>query len=395
MRVLHVIPGLELRDGGPSRAIRAMTTVLQQRGIEIVIATTHHRAEGPAHDAGLTVPVLSFPRQTAPGWKLSLPLAQWLDHHAGRFDLLHLHSTFCFTTLAGAWLARRRQRPYIIRPLGTLDAWSRQQQAWKKSPYYALFERRNLAHAAALHATSESEAGHLRRLGLPTPIAIIPLGFDLPAAPPPRTISSPLQLLFLSRLHPKKNLPVLFEAVRILQQGGMTLTLTIAGDGEDGYCEELQRLIAALGLQETILFTGWVDGDQKRDLLARSHLFVLPSLQENFGIAVLEALGAGLPAVLSTEVALSAEVVQAGAGMVVPPQEPAELADAIRRLTDPAVHAVASRAAVRLAQEKFSLTAMTDGLLHLYRSITHHTITHHTITDHSIPDHSIPGELQS
>ncbi len=370
MRVLHVIPGLDLRDGGPSRAIRAMTTALQQRGIETVIATTHDRHDGPAQDAGLSVPVISFPRQVTPGWKLSLPLAQWLDHHAGSFDLLHLHSTFCFTTLAAASMARMHQRPYIIRPLGTLDAWSRQQRAWKKRPYYALFERRNLAHAAALQATSESEAGHLRQLELPTPIAIVPLGLDLPPAPLPRAMDAPLRLLFLSRLHPKKNLPVLFEAVRLLRQNGMTLTLTVAGDGPEDYREELQRLAAAIGLQEAVSFTGWVDGDQKQDLLARSHLFVLPSLQENFGIAVLEALGTGLPAILSTEVALSSEVVRAKAGLAVPPHEPAQLAEAIHRLADPAAYAAASRSASRLAHEKFSLTAMTDGLLQLYRTMT-------------------------
>lgn len=370
MRVLHVIPGLELRDGGPARAIRAMTTALQQRGIEVEIATTHRREEGPAQDATLTVPVVSFPRQAMPGWKLSLPLAQWLHRHADRFDVLHLHSTFCYTTLAAATAARARNRPYIIRPLGTLDAWSRQQHAWKKRPYYALIERRYLARAAALHATSQSEAGHLRRLHLPAPIAVVPLGFDLPPATPPRRLDGPLRLLFLSRLHPKKNLPTLFEAIRRLRQNGMALTLTIAGDGPDGYREHLQRLATAMDLQTSVFLTGWVDGEQKQELLAQSHLFVLPSLQENFGIAVLEALAAGLPVVLSSEVALANEVTQAQAGESVPPQDPAALAAAICRLADPAAHAMASREAVRLAHGKFNLHAMSDGLLNLYRTTT-------------------------
>lgn len=368
MRVLHVIPGLELRDGGPSRAIRAMTAALQQRGIETVIATTHLREEGPARDTALTVPVVSFPRQGLPAWKASLPLSQWLYRHVDRFDLLHLHSTFCFTTLVAATIARIRQRPYIIRPLGTLDVWSRRQHAWKKRPYYALIERRNLAHAAALHATSESEASHLRQLGLPTPVAVVPLGFDLPA-PSARPVGLPLHLLFLSRLHPKKNLPVLFAAVRRLIQEGLPVQLTIAGDGPSGYREELQRQVAAMGLQEVVFFTGWVDGQPKQDLLARSHLFVLPSLQENFGIAVLEAMAAGLPAVVSSEVALAAEIVQARAGLAVPPQDPALWADAIGKLAEASVHASASREAVRLAHEKFSLDAMTDGLLRLYRTV--------------------------
>lgn len=375
MRVLHVIPGLEWRDGGPSQAIRAMTTALQQRGLEVVIATTRPRDEelangAPAQDTGLTVPVVSFPRQGAPNWKLSLPLARWLQQNIGRFDLLHLHATFCYTTLMAARIAHAKRRPYIIRPLGTLDVWSRQQHAWKKRPYFALIERRNLLHAAALHATSESEAGHLRRLHLPTPIAVIPLGFDLPPAPPLRALASPLRLLFLSRLHPKKNLPVLFEAVRRLHHEGVALTLTVSGDGPVSYRDELQRLTTALGLHQVISFTGWVDGHRKQELLAQSHVFVLPSLQENFGISVLEALGAGLPVVLSSEVALSAEVTQAGAGIAVPPHDPAALAAAILRITEPAAYTDASRAAVCLAHQSFSRAAMTDGLLHLYRTIT-------------------------
>lgn len=368
MRVLHVIPGIGIRDGGPSRAIRAMASGLRDRGIDVTVATTHS-VHGEMDAADLTVPLVSFARQFAPGWKLSLPLAQWLWRHAAEFDLLHLHSTFCYTTLAAAAIARAQGLPYIIRPLGTLEPWSLRQKAWRKRPYYALVERGNLSHASALHATSESEAGHLRRLRLAAPVTVVPLGFELPPAPQRRLVQPPLRLLFLSRLHPKKNLPALLEAVARLRRERMAVTLTIAGDGPAEYRAHLQRLAVQLGLRDDVVFTGWVDGPEKSALLAQAHLFVLPSLQENFGIAVVEALAAGLPVVLTTEVALAAEVTLAEAGASVPSSDPDTLAQAIRELSRPERYVAAARNAQQLARTHFSLDRMTDGLLSLYHKV--------------------------
>jgi glycosyltransferase involved in cell wall biosynthesis len=184
----------------------------------------------------------------------------------------------------------------------------------------ALIERRNLAAAAALHVTTAAERQQTEALALPAPCLQIPLGVPLPPPLPqaPIDAAAPRRLLFLSRLHRKKQLEHLLQALALLRTADPQLRwqLQIAGEGEPAYVAALQQQAARLGLGDAIAWLGFVEGEAKWQLLRQADWFVLPSASENFGIAVVEALAVGTPVLISPEVALAPEVAAARAGLV-------------------------------------------------------------------------------
>jgi glycosyltransferase involved in cell wall biosynthesis len=181
-----------------------------------------------------------------------------------------------------------------------LEPWAWGHHAWKKRPVWQLLERKNLASAALLHATSEQEAQSFRDRGLRVPIAIIPNGVELPGYDEPNTghcpTSSKRTLLFLSRIHPKKGLSMLLEAWAKVRPSGWNLK--IVGPDEGGHRKELEKQATSLGLADVVSFHDAVRGkDAKSALFREASLFVLPTHSENFGIAVAEAMAHGLPVI--------------------------------------------------------------------------------------------------
>jgi glycosyltransferase involved in cell wall biosynthesis len=326
VRALHVIPSAAPGDGGPNVAVRALARGLVARGVDVTVATTNADGDG-ALDVPIDSPVIEdgvvyrFFARTVPGsWKFSWPLTRWLWAHAGSYDVVHVHALFSYATIPGCRAALHAPVPYIVRPLGTLSEWSLGHRAWKKRPYYALLERSHLDMAAAIHVTSAAEAEDVAKLGYADRARVIPLGVDITEPRPARDrpeADRPLELLFLSRLHQKKNIPLLLRAIASIPAAPRVVRLTVAGDGESGYRAELEALATSLGVADRVRFVGQVGGDDKRRLLSASDCFVLPSAHENFGIAVAEALGAGLPVIVTPGVALAPNVEAAGAGLVV------------------------------------------------------------------------------
>src|SRR5262249_4221268 len=235
-----------------------------------------------------------FARSVPGSWKFSWPMTRWLWANAGAYDVVHVHALFSYATIPGCRAAARAPVPYVLRPLGTLSGWSLNRRRWKKRPYYALLERSHLAMAAAIHVTSQAEAEDVARLGYGNRARVIPLGVDVGARPlrPGRVASGsdPLRLLFLSRLHEKKNVPMLLRALATATNNVRRIELTVAGDGDPAYRDHLAELADQLGLRDIVSFAGHVDGTAKERAFAEADCFVLPSAHENFGLAVAEAL---------------------------------------------------------------------------------------------------------
>jgi len=326
VRVLHIIPSAAPVDGGPNVAVRAIARGLVRRGIDVTVATTN-AAGARSLDVPLDTPVIDdgvvfryFARSVPGSWKFSWPMTRWLWANAATYDVVHVHALFSYATIPGCRAAARVPVPYILRPLGTLSGWSLGHRRWKKRPYYALLERPHLAGASAIHVTSEAEAEDVARLGYGGRARVIPLGVDVGARPSRRAHtangSEPLRLLFLSRLHEKKNVPLLLRALATAASPSRRIELTVAGDGDPGYRDQLAELAAELGLRDVVSFAGHVDGIAKARAFADADCFVLPSAHENFGLAVAEALAAGLPAIVTQNVALARDVRAAGAGVV-------------------------------------------------------------------------------
>lgn len=326
MRVLHVIPSAAPVDGGPNVAVRAMARGLASTGIDVTVATTN-ASGAESLDVPVDTPVIDdgvvfryFSRSVPGSWKFSWPMTRWLWANAGAYDVVHVHALFSYATIPGCRAAAHVPVPYVLRPLGTLSDWSLGHRRWKKRPYYALLERSHLAMASAIHVTSEAEATDVTRLGYGPRARVIPLGVTVGDRPVRRTRvangSEPLRLVFLSRLHEKKNVPLLLRAVADAANANRPIELTVAGDGAPGYRAHLTALADQLGLGDTVSFVGHVDGAAKDRILAEADCFVLPSAHENFGLAVAEALAAGLPTIVTPNVALSREIQAAGAGVV-------------------------------------------------------------------------------
>ncbi len=330
------------------------------------------------------IPVQLFPRWSPPlrplrEFAYAPALADWLKHHLHEWDLLHVHSLFSWPASRGMAIARARGTPYLIHCLGHLQPWSLGQSAWRKRLYLSLIERRNLNGAAALQATSPMEAADFARLRLLPPVLDLPLGVNLPElredartqlgqALPQLEADGP-RLLFLSRLHPKKGLECLLEALALLQrhQPQRPWQLLIAGSGEPTYVQELRRLAERLAIANRCHWLGFVGGDRKDLLLQGCDWFVLPSAAENFGIAVAEALAAATPVLLSPQVGLAAAVAEAGAGLL-SPVDPLQLAESLSAaLQRP--HAPLAQAARRLAEERYAWSSLAGRMIEGYEQI--------------------------
>jgi glycosyltransferase involved in cell wall biosynthesis len=234
-----------------------------------------------------------------------------------------------------------------------------------------LVEKRNLDAASLLHFTTPRERDEcFTAFGQSFPSLVLPLGVRLPSLlPEVKSQKEGLRLLFLSRLHPKKQLEVVLKALSLLQteypQGHWQLD--IAGSGEPAYLSSLQKLAGQLNLTQRCRWLGHVQGDAKTSLLQQADWFLLPSAAENFGIAVVEAMAAGTPVIVSPQVAVADMIVAAGAGLVCP-SDPAALCTVLRKHFQGPSSAM-RMAARSLAETTFSWSSVADQLETSYRQM--------------------------
>jgi glycosyltransferase involved in cell wall biosynthesis len=307
MQIVHSIPSLIPESGGPARSVTGLCTALAYRGLSIDLISLD---VGP-HFGSPIIPPPELVSTTFVPNRLAVGMRQlWAPQFKQTLQriiqeksvrIIHDHCLWLPTNGAAAKTAGQLSIPLIVSTRGMLEPWALQHSRWKKWLMWQLYQRRNLAGARALHATSLTEAENLRRLGLSQPIAVIPNGVEIPAIfhsngrpnqPQKRT------LLFLSRLHPKKGLLNLVQAVK--QLAPLDWQIILAGPDEGGHRAEVEAAIRAAGLSHSFIFTGPVDDTQKWALYRQADLFVLPSFSENFGIVIAEALAGGVPVITTT-----------------------------------------------------------------------------------------------
>jgi glycosyltransferase involved in cell wall biosynthesis len=364
MRVVHVIPSVAERSGGPATAIIPMCRALMQQGIEVLLVST---------DAGLKehnvaeykgVPAMLFPSEFGESFKYSRPLASWLTLNIRQFDLAHVHAVFNHSSVAAARACRRAGVSYIIRPLGTLDPWSMSQKSLRKRLFWQIAGKRMVQGAAAVHYTSEGEKLSTERLTGLNHGRVVPLGIEKTSATTRKTVAHPY-VLVLSRLHPKKGLDVLIDAFLSLASQFSNWRLVIAGDGPPDYVSKLKNKASQC---DRVVFTGWVDGEQKDALLGCASLLALPSYQENFGLCVMEAMSHSVPVLVSPGVNLAPEIVKADAGWVAAIDEESLTSKLTEALSDEAQRVKRGRAGQQLSL-LYSWENATKSLVQLYQQV--------------------------
>lgn len=293
MKILHVISSLDTMAGGTSKYVAELGIHLaakeQHVGIFSRSSANNYLSKSPSTNLELfLVNNAAFKKA--------------FDKHIKyyNYDIWHGHGIWQLPVHWMSNCAKSKKIPYIISPHGMLEPWALNAGKWKKRLALALYQRKDLARAACIHATAEMEAQNIRNLGFRNPIAVIPNGIDLAEFPlrPPPTGKEKKTVLFLSRIHPKKGIELLIEAWFCLNsQLKSNWVVEIAGNGDAGYIKSLQKHIEEHNLASEIKIIGPQFGASKIAAYMRADLFVLPTYSENFGIVVAEALACGVPVI--------------------------------------------------------------------------------------------------
>ncbi len=368
LHVIQTIGSIAENSGGPARTLRDLGEALARAGTRVTIVAGHD----PARDDALVLadPALVETRLVPRGRGLP-PFADTIRPLlGGDGTILHDNGIWAPANIAAGLAARRLGLPLVITPHGMLEPWALAYRRARKTIAWHLYQRHLLAGAAGLVATAPSEAAAIRARVPGKPVAIIANGVAAPAIVPDRRgrdTATARQLLYLSRLHPKKNLPSLLTAWAGLaaQPEFAAWTLVIAGPDELGHRAALEAQARPLG--DRVRFTGPIAEADKAALFAASDLFVLPTFSENFGIVVAEALAAGVPAIVSTG-APWASLVKERCGWHVG-TDPASLAAALAaamRLPDAERRAMGARGHAHVARD-FGWPGIAARMLDYYR----------------------------
>src|SRR5260221_290838 len=295
MRVLHVVPTYlpATRYGGPIFAVHGLCKALAGRGHEVEVFTTNVDGKGVS-DVALDAAVeldgvrIRYFASTIRRIYFSPEMRKALRARVREFDIVHAHSVFLWPTASAAHAAQLANVPYIVSPRGMLVPELIQRKSrLSKMAWISLVERRNFKHACAVHFPSERELEDCGRLSVAVPrAAVVPNGIDIPMVR--SETRDPSLVLSLGRINWRKGLDRLIDAVVRLEGA----RLIIAGGDDEGYAAKLPR-------HDRVTFVGEVAGEEKERLLATAAMLVLPSISENFGNAVLEAMAQATPVVVT------------------------------------------------------------------------------------------------
>ncbi len=350
MRILHIassyLPAYE--HGGPILSVHNLNKWLAKKREEITVYTAKRQKNKKEEKRIIDgVEVHYFPFSGYIHFTFSLKMFFALKKNIKDFDLVHITGVWNFPVWAAAFWARRCGIPYIISPRGSLMKEPLEKKSsLKKKIHLILAGKKILKEADLVHFTAGKEREEYEKTGLPMRKAIvIPNGIESK-----QMANSEWQMagkfkkkygiaeeskivLSLGRLNWKKGFDTLIPAFKLLvtsYQLPVTPCLVIAGPDEGGYKNKILELIANSKLQvgKDIIFTGQLLDEAKEAAFRATDVFVLPSYSENFGMAVVEAMGYGLPVIITEGVGISPEIKEAGAGIVINKDEK-ELAEAI------------------------------------------------------------------
>ena len=290
MRILHYIPSIDRAAGGTTFYMQQLSKKLGKL-VELHVAT---------HKSGDAIPlkksILHYISGTANSFGMQKSWLALLDElHP---DVVHVNCCWLPGCALTVLSAKKRGYKVVLTTHGMLEPWIIRRHYWtRKLPALLLYQRRAVSRADCIHATAESERQNLLKLGYNSNIQVIANGIDVDEIVMKQSWKRRREILFLSRIHVKKGINYLLEAVAQLRNELNGYTIRIAGEGDAAYINELKQQANILGISEMICFEGGVYGDKKWELYRNADIFVLPTHSENFGIVVAEALACGTPVI--------------------------------------------------------------------------------------------------
>jgi poly(glycerol-phosphate) alpha-glucosyltransferase len=301
MRVGFLVSSVSRKAGGLFESVRGLAKAVASTNADVQVFGIRDEQSAVDLQEWQPLSVQTFrPRLRAWGYSNQLVPAM----SDAELDVLSVHGLWKYCSVGSHRWHRQAGRPYVVHPHGMLESWAVRNAMWKKRVAALVYENQHLREAACLRALSEAEAQSIRSYGLHNPICVIPNGVDLPdlnESNPKTQSANQKTLLYLGRLHPKKNISNLIRAWNETfhsQRGSDDRwVLAIAGWDQGGYENELKRL----AMDTSVVFLGPQFGADKSARYRNCDAFILPSLSEGLPIAVLEAWSHAKPVLMSPE----------------------------------------------------------------------------------------------
>ncbi len=318
MKALHLIPYMHPSAGGPPVVADRFCRHLIPHGWEVEVITTDNYAREDdsswIEDYQAPYKLTVLPSRGKKGFGFSSSLKRELRAKLPTTDIVHIHNLWSYFNIQGSRLCRKLSIPFVVSTHGMLDPHSLARKSWKKRAYGNWIEWPQLRSATGMIYThsEEQRLAEQQCSGLPEG-HVIPLAADDPPSKDRQALSRTFlaehpqftdktRLLFLGRLHSKKGLDLLIPAMARIRDANPNVVLIFVGPCEPDYRIELDRMLARNGVAQACHFVGPLSGERKWSALAAADLFMLPSYQENFAIALVEALRVGTPALISKRV---------------------------------------------------------------------------------------------
>lgn len=328
MKILRVISSLNPANGGPINGLNSSTPLLIEKGHEVEVLSL----DDPLSPwiSSLDYRVTTF-KGSGGAFQYNSKFKYWLDNNVENYDVVIIHGLWQFHSYSTAKACIKSGVPYVLFTHGMLDPWFNKGsllKTLKKTIYWKFFESFSVNNASTVLFTSQEEC-ELARLPFSPYSAsekVVSYGSPSPKISVDFTIEKFMNnfpalkgkrfALFLSRIHPKKGIDLIIDAIGCVDNLPENFMLAIAGPDSEGLKIKLIKQLKKLGLEERVIWLGMLQGSDKWAAFMEAEVFILPSHQENFGIVVAESLSTGTPVLISNKVNIWREIKDSGAGLV-------------------------------------------------------------------------------
>ena len=314
--------------GGIVRATYEWTNALANLGVEVDVITTSAQGAFEGRDcysAELRNVKVAYYRRVK--WSgnlfLSLPLARRCYQLSPNYDIVHSVGLWSFPSDISSLIAIRFGIPYIVSLHGMLMPIALARHGLRKGVMMRVLERWRLATADAVVCASQVEKAEYDKLRIDDNARVVPNIVELPDTAPDRKrfrrenkLENAFMMLFAGRLVAIKGLEYTIRAFSGVVERHPRARLVIVGPTEGDHASAIKALVRSLGVDKVVLFKGMLSGQEYWDTVASADLLVLNSHSENFGLVVAQAMGLGVPVLISDRVGLADMVSHYQAGIV-------------------------------------------------------------------------------